>query len=284
MIKYMGITAVMLLAVAPVGMSALDATTTVVSAESEADTDNIKPDSTYTDNGDGTYTLHGTISAAEVWSGGQHSHPTGTALPFSIEGKKVNSLGEIKITDVPTFAGYKLSGAVAKDPSYFLMLKDGNVYIYTFLIFEPADGSTIDMTNKTPGVAYSTVITLGNGYNGIYTDSGLPITVSGTKDFVKLPAGSAWKVDRKMRMYGETYYRIGNNEWIDRTSGTETTINPNVVTTKNQATLYTEKGVKSVNRALAANTPWYTDRSAIINGQKMYRVSTDEWVSADDIK
>jgi len=41
------------------------------------------------------------------------------------------------------------------------------------------------------------------------------------------------------------------------------------------------KAVK--NRALSANSSWYTDQYAVINGEKMYRVATNEWVKASDI-
>ena len=41
------------------------------------------------------------------------------------------------------------------------------------------------------------------------------------------------------------------------------------------------KAVK--NRALSANSSWHTDQYAVINGEKMYRVATNEWVKASDI-
>lgn len=37
-------------------------------------------------------------------------------------------------------------------------------------------------------------------------------------------------------------------------------------------------------RALASNTSWVTDKTAMINGVKMFRVATDELVAAVDIK
>lgn len=279
----MGITTAALLAVAPIAMPVINAgTETVVKADAtDVDGNVIPADGTYTDNGDGTYTLHGTLNA-EVWSGGEHSHPTGTELPFSIEGKKVNSTGDIRITDIPVFPGYKID--VDSRSDYDLMLEDGKVYVFSFLLYEPTDGQTFDTTN--PGVPYSATITLSSDAT-INTNTGLPVVdKSSTSGFAELPASSTWKVDRKMRMYGETYYRVGNNEWIENENVKETApaTNPNVITTKNQAVLYTAKGEKITNRALAANTPWYTDQSATINGQKMYRVATDEWVASSDIQ
>ena len=151
------------------------------------------------------------------------------------------------------------------------------------IIYQPTSGS-VDMNNETPGVAYSTEFTITDNGTYTYNDYGGTIEAAGPGTRLITPRGSVWKVDRKMQRYGEMYYRIGKNEWVDRLSGTEKPASSNIVTTKNMATLYTESGVKITNRALAPNTPWYTDRSATINGQKMYRVATNEWVSAIDIK
>jgi len=268
-VKYLGIAAAMLLAVAPVAMPV------AVFAATDSEGNVIPADGTYTDNGDGTYTLHGTLNG-EVWTGGDRSHPTGSSVPISIEGTKVNSTGDIKLKS-PVVNGYK-----SNFDTYELMLDGGNIYVFSGLLYVPIDGSAIDET-ATPGTAYSTIFTLSKDAI-ISNDKGTPVLISGTRDFKKLPAGSSWKVDRKMFMYGETYYRVGNNTWIDKNEGTEKAANPNVVTTKNQAALFTKNGEKVNNRALAANTAWYTDKNAIINGQKMYHVATNEWVSANDVK
>lgn len=37
------------------------------------------------------------------------------------------------------------------------------------------------------------------------------------------------------------------------------------------------------NRALSAGTSWHTDQYAVVNGEKMYRVATTEWVKAADV-
>jgi len=49
-------------------------------------------------------------------------------------------------------------------------------------------------------------------------------------------------------------------------------------------TLFTLQGQPIAARALSANSSWYTDECAVINGQAMYRVATNEWVKAADIK
>ena len=48
--------------------------------------------------------------------------------------------------------------------------------------------------------------------------------------------------------------------------------------------LYTLEGKMITNRALGTNSQWYTDQYAIVKGEKMYRVATNEWVRASDVK
>ena len=55
------------------------------------------------------------------------------------------------------------------------------------------------------------------------------------------------------------------------------------VTTDRMALLYTYEGKVVGNRALAGHSSWFTDRYATINGEKMYRVATNEWVRAYDV-
>jgi len=64
----------------------------------------------------------------------------------------------------------------------------------------------------------------------------------------------------------------------------QVTVKNNTITTKWQSALFTTKGARIKNRALSGNTDWYTDKSAMINGQKMYHVATNEWVAAMDLK
>ncbi|GAQ02618.1 hypothetical protein NBRC111452_2463 [Companilactobacillus farciminis] len=95
---------------------------------------------------------------------------------------------------------------------------------------------------------------------------------------------SSWVGDKLMTLNGVRYIRVATNEWAKLDDGLEVTSINETVKTKNQAQLYTATGEIVKNRALAKNTAWYTDRVATINGQKMYRVSTNEWVAANDIK
>lgn len=47
--------------------------------------------------------------------------------------------------------------------------------------------------------------------------------------------------------------------------------------------LYTIEGKEITNRGLSGDSKWYTDQYATINGEKMYRVATNEWVKSTDV-
>jgi len=130
-------------------------------------------------------------------------------------------------------------------------------------------------SNQVPGTNVATTFSSSVDAT-VYDDNG-------TATSVTLPKLSAWNVDRTMTLNGETYYRVGINEWVKLSDGLEIRLIDAVITTKKQTDLYNAAGKKVSDHALAANTPWRTDRFATINGEKMYRVSTDEWVAASDL-
>lgn len=100
-----------------------------------------------------------------------------------------------------------------------------------------------------------------------------------------LPAYSSWASDKKMTIDGTNYYRVSTNGWIKESSALEYNGTNQTITTNAQGRkqLFASNGAND-SRSIAANSAWYTDRSAIINGVKMYRVSTNEWVKASDLK
>ena len=87
-----------------------------------------------------------------------------------------------------------------------------------------------------------------------------------------------------MTLNNEVYLRVATNEWVKLTDGLEVNLGSTVVNTLNDAHLYNAKGDLITNRGLAKNTAWRSDKTASINGQTMYRVATNEWVKAADIK
>lgn len=96
---------------------------------------------------------------------------------------------------------------------------------------------------------------------------------------------SSWRVNQKLTHHGETYYRVATNEYVKTQDVVEYQPVNSAIQTKvgGYKSLYDINGKKNGNRALAAKTAWFTDRSANINGEKMYRVATNEWVKAIDI-
>ena len=86
-----------------------------------------------------------------------------------------------------------------------------------------------------------------------------------------------------MTFAGETYYRVATNEWV-KASNVYVYQNKNqVIQTNNNQQLVDSKGNTVTNRSLLANTAWYTDRIATINGKSYYRVATNEFVPVDAV-
>lgn len=96
-------------------------------------------------------------------------------------------------------------------------------------------------------------------------------------------------VDPNFTQSSEPLYEINvlkngdTNPLLNRNTG-KWTNNKSTVTTSHMAYLYKLNGKAVKNRALAGHTAWFTDRYATINGVKMYRVATDEWVQESDLK
>lgn len=101
-----------------------------------------------------------------------------------------------------------------------------------------------------------------------------------------LSENSTWSSDKTMVLNGETYYRVATNEWLKAEDAYEYVGKKLTVTTKPDSykALYTIKGKEVKSRGLSANSSWASDRATTINGEKMYRVATNEWVKASDIK
>lgn len=64
---------------------------------------------------------------------------------------------------------------------------------------------------------------------------------------------------------------------------TTDTVDLNITTIK-QARLYNEDGKVVKSREAAKKSSWHADKFKMINGQKMYRISENEWISADDVE
>lgn len=99
-----------------------------------------------------------------------------------------------------------------------------------------------------------------------------------------LSAGSDWYSDQEVVHDGKTYYRVSKNEYV-AAEDIYAYDNKNVtviIKADSNKPLVNSQG-KISNRMLAKNTAWHSDRTIQINGKTYYRVSTDEFVSADDV-
>ncbi|WP_125711258.1 SLAP domain-containing protein [Companilactobacillus zhongbaensis] len=100
-----------------------------------------------------------------------------------------------------------------------------------------------------------------------------------------LNSNTDWRIDQKMTLGGQTYYRVATNAWVKAGDVLEYERAEQVVNTgDNLRSLYDSKGKSSSHRSLAQNTEWFVDKAATINGKTYYRVSSDEWVLADELK
>ncbi|MFD1471632.1 SLAP domain-containing protein [Companilactobacillus mishanensis] len=96
---------------------------------------------------------------------------------------------------------------------------------------------------------------------------------------------TSWKYDAKQVIDGVTYLRVGDDNWIDAQDAIEYQPVSKTITTLggNSKTLFKSTGNYGT-RGLDHDTAWHTDRTATINGETYYRVSTDEWIAAKDVK
>lgn len=91
--------------------------------------------------------------------------------------------------------------------------------------------------------------------------------------------GTSWRTDSYAIINGTKMYRVATDQWIPATS---------VITYQPISSVYQAKGViplydhtgKLLEKTLPAGTSWKTDQIAMIDGQKYYRVATDEYVLA----
>ncbi|AYE37832.1 BspA family leucine-rich repeat surface protein [Companilactobacillus zhachilii] len=100
-----------------------------------------------------------------------------------------------------------------------------------------------------------------------------------------LAENSAWFSDQTYDLNGTSYYRVANGEYVKASDVYIYTAENHIIDVKGKSIVFMvdSNGHKVTNRALGPNSEWYSDRYTIINGQKYYRVATDEFVSAADI-
>lgn len=95
---------------------------------------------------------------------------------------------------------------------------------------------------------------------------------------------SGWKYSKIVTISGDDYYQVATDEFVPVASGIPYTSVPETTSVgiTSSTPIYNSQG-ESIGTTLPANTSWRTDSYATINGEKMYRVATDEWVPASSL-
>jgi len=191
-----------------------------------------------------------------------------------------------KVGDSVSLTSAQIPSGYAYDGSALTLQSDDNTQFVT--VKKSATGTT----------PFKSVATVKKGVSAsLYDINGKQFTTR------KLGENSAWKTANEMTLDSVTYYQVSTDEWVraddvtttDPDTATDTDTNTNtdvqkadrsIVTAKDGAIiyLYTKDGKKIADRGLKGNTPWATDLMITVNGVKMYRVSTSEWLRVSDIK
>lgn len=100
-----------------------------------------------------------------------------------------------------------------------------------------------------------------------------------------LDKDSAWFSDQEYTLDGTQYYRVSTGEYVKASDVYVYVSQDNVVHVQPDSIVYLvdSQGKKITDRALGPSSAWFTDRYTMINGQKYYRVATNEFVSAAKI-
>ncbi|WP_334330492.1 SLAP domain-containing protein [Companilactobacillus sp. HBUAS59699] len=96
-----------------------------------------------------------------------------------------------------------------------------------------------------------------------------------------LAPDSQWKVINTVTIDGQKYYELAPTEFILASDTVVFTPQKDKVHLAADTMLYNSRG-QALNADLSSNSNWYSDGSAVIDHQKMYRVANDEWVKAAD--
>ncbi|MGQ2374118.1 SLAP domain-containing protein [Companilactobacillus zhachilii] len=179
--------------------------------------------------------------------------------PISIYSSTGNYLDTLKLSD---FTNYTISKKNTVDGITYYQLSEDK-WIRANDIPQTYDHVTVIQTHS-------------NSNKRLYKLTGDLITDR------ELARATDWKVDKIAFINGSKYYRVATDEWVKADDGIEITSLRGIVQPNQTAHLYTDFGKKS-NRALAKNSRFVTDKRAKINGNIMYRVSTGEWVKADQV-
>lgn len=122
-----------------------------------------------------------------------------------------------------------------------------------------------------------------NTYVRVYEDNYGHITnIHGKTLNRELKPATDWFSDRTVYINGEKYYRVATDEFVNANNVYEYTYDSPVISTNKVTSVYDEKGNQTTIQ-LPTNSSYKTDRYETINGDKYYRVATNEFVKAEDV-
>ncbi|WP_164508276.1 BspA family leucine-rich repeat surface protein [Companilactobacillus kedongensis] len=98
-----------------------------------------------------------------------------------------------------------------------------------------------------------------------------------------LGTNTDWHNDQEMTLNGQTYYRVSTDEWVKSDDVYVYVEHISKVRTYQGSEVQLKDAHVNNARKLAPATDWKTDRYAIFNGQKYYRVSTNEFIPDDKV-
>lgn len=150
---------------------------------------------------------------------------------------------------------------------------------------------TTETTNDQDGI--KTVTPVENTAVEVTSNNAKLYSKAGSLSSRGLSQGSDWRVGSELfRNDGSTYFQVSTDEYLPAEAGYLYGTFKGVakIATSTPAPLYDHNLKKVSGRSLAPNSSWQTDRTITVypsdNSKETvhyYRVSTDEWVSSDDI-
>ena len=172
----------------------------------------------------------------------------------------------------------KINGYTLTSPSTLLKgtyTQDPQTLTLTYKV-NPTETSS----NSNPSEA--TTVTDASGVLRTFNRDVQLVDASGDPIGKTASPSTAWKYSRIVSINGADYYQVASNEYLPTDSSVKfipLTTPTNIVLSSNSV-VYNSEG-NALDITFPAGTILKTDGYAIINGVKMYRVGTDEWVSGD---
>lgn len=120
-------------------------------------------------------------------------------------------------------------------------------------------------------------------YVRTYSDSYKKIITSRENTITNraLASGSDWASDRYTYFDNQKYYRVATNEWISANDSFKYQPIDQIIQTTPNSQLFDDRG--NFVRTISSLT-LKTDKVATINGIKMYRVATNEWLPVNNVR